>query len=582
MASPLISLKWTAKVKLSQKIQDPLSIYVLKFLEDYFLLGVTTQTQRLRYFSFLTWAWKKITEEKMEWTKLLDMEKIITLAAAIHHTNDAEPKGIRNKKDAIDFLKGRSLVDVDKFRNFGRNNKDGYGDYYYRGPCQNLGLWRVYEKGVVFSQVGQHVAKLFGKAVSGHDSLFVGKKYAKRELKRLFNCCFCPEKIPPDEKEAWRKIFFGFVKFSPQADVLFDEEIFDSFVRKELEPVQDIEINADVVQDAYLQKGLEGTLTTVSDENLKKMLKRTIVRRHTLFLILKIVSEAEPSSAPSWNLDQVIRDAIYYKQVQTQNGKIKDIDFQNLEKIRSLWEVFVHNLYYISFLEFMFEILLNILKKRPFGMTISQVMSSIKTEELVKELQTSGLSITSLSEGLSQFEKDVQGILNNEKTSLKSKLNERQLLIKLMNYEKDEEALAALLLLVILLKQRYETFSSYQLQVIKEGETRLEQLSPPLIYSTLTKSDPLNFISNLFELIRNRHRIVSAIKYIQDGTKSWLLTEEDGRAFYYGEDLWRARCYREAKWHNVVELLIDMGLLDKKVKTLTLTKEGKKWLEKIF
>jgi hypothetical protein len=215
-------------------------------------------------------------------------------------------------------------------------------------------------------------------------------------------------------------------------------------------------------------------------------------------------------------------------------------------------------------------------------MTISQVTSFIKAEELVKELQAYGLSVTSLSEGMSQIEKDMQSILNHEKASLKSKLNERQLLLKLRNYENNEQALAALLVLAVFLKQRYETFSSSQLQMIKEEEIWLGSLSPQSIYFVLTKTDVINFISDLLELIKNRHRMISAMKYIQDGTKAWLLTEEDGRSFYYGEDLWKAKCHREAKWDNVLELLIDMGLLEKQRKTLTLTNEGKEWLERIF
>ena len=57
-------LSWTEKIGLSKTIRDPLQLAVFRFPDQYFLTGITTQTQRIRYYTFLTWAWNQIKEKK--------------------------------------------------------------------------------------------------------------------------------------------------------------------------------------------------------------------------------------------------------------------------------------------------------------------------------------------------------------------------------------------------------------------------------------------------------------------------------------------------------------------------------------
>jgi len=54
------TILWTEKVNLG-RILDPLQISVLRNPEEHFFVGITGQTPRLRYYSFLTWAWKNKT-----------------------------------------------------------------------------------------------------------------------------------------------------------------------------------------------------------------------------------------------------------------------------------------------------------------------------------------------------------------------------------------------------------------------------------------------------------------------------------------------------------------------------------------
>ena len=131
---------WTQKVTLN-RIIDPLALSGFKFVEDDFLKGIITQTERLRYYSFLTWAWNIIKNKNLPRSTILNMEKVFTLACAYHHLGKGDhPKGIRNRKNGETFLEENSYIDVTELTLFGRNNKQGYGNYYYTGsgvtPCR--------------------------------------------------------------------------------------------------------------------------------------------------------------------------------------------------------------------------------------------------------------------------------------------------------------------------------------------------------------------------------------------------------------------------------------------------------------
>lgn len=91
----------------------------------------------------------------------------------------------------------------------------------------------------------------------------------------------------------------------------------------------------------------------------------------------------------------------------------------------------------------------------------------------------------------------------------------------------------------------------------------------------------IDYLKSVLDLVSNRHRLISAMKYALNGTRSWLFTEEGGLSYYYGTD-YRVRSYREAKWSNVTELLIDMGLVTVNNGRYCLSKVGERWLKRIF
>jgi len=570
-------LRWTTKTSLSSRIQDPLGMYVLKFLEDYFLPGITTQTERLRYFSFLTWAWKQIADKKLDWNKILDMEKVLTLIAAMHHDNDPNsPKGIRNKRDAAEFLSHHETIDLDKFTRFGRNNKEGYGNFYYKGPLKTLRiLWRENDN-IRFSSIGKRIAMLIDN-LSPMATVFLKKRFSKQELSKLHSFCFCDEKILAEERKIWRMVFFGFTNLTKDGDLRIDFASYKDFKEGRLVISPTLSLPLGISEEVSLQTDKEAVLEKILAQDHQKIEERIYWRRYTLFLIMKIIAEAEPEIG---ELNQTIRDAIYFRQVFTKNGKIKNLDFGQLEGVRRLWEVYVHNLYYISVFEIIFRILLEKIREKPLGITLDAIVSSFDLREIKRTMEKWGIIIKDPDPEITQIENKVKSIVS-ERTNLWNFLNERNLFLKSLKSTSYEERLANLLLLLTLLKHRYESFSEEQIKVLSYRESGLFSLKPKIIYSTLLHDKISRFIKDVFALVKNRHLYIAGMKYHKFGTRSWLFTEEDNFLYYYGRN-YQIRGYREAKWRNVIELLLDMKLLKKEGKRILLSGVGERWLAKII
>ena len=134
------NLFWTERINLSQ-VRDPLQLAVFRYPDGRFLPAITTQTTRIRYFTYMTWVWNQIKKRKEMGIKSRDLEKILVLVSAHHHENNDAPKGILNIDGAREFLSGNSQIDLDKFEPFGKKNKKtGYGHAYYTQPLATLDI----------------------------------------------------------------------------------------------------------------------------------------------------------------------------------------------------------------------------------------------------------------------------------------------------------------------------------------------------------------------------------------------------------------------------------------------------------
>lgn len=560
-------ISWTKKLRLNRS-RDPLGLRPLKKLEDYFLPGITTQTQRLRYYSFLAWAWKKIKDEdirpEIARELLLSMEKVLALITQYNHQNDKSvPYGTRNTRSASDFLqhnRKRKFININEFTDFGYggNNETGYGTYYYKNPLRILRIvWSEGRNKIRFSKVGESVADLF-ETMRGKEAFFL-RKIPRRKLKSLHPFCLCNARLSKKERNIWRMIFFGFTKWEGENYLALDKQTQNRFRQGKLTFFRS-------PQEWY---GFSDADLDIDNLQLETD-SRAIGRRGTLMMIMKIVSATQPEFN---EIDQIVRDTIYFRQFVSKSSRVKQISFGKLESLRVLWEVYVHNLYFISAFEEIFAILLKILESEPMGASLAYITSSLKLSSIEDEIKRFRFTLQDL-ENVGKQLKDSLG----EKTNLKMTLNERKLFFNALSSETHEKKLANLIALLCLLRYRYSSFTRPQRNVLHDAEASLLSVTPSQFYKYVMKGAIESFVEKLFRLVSDRHRFVASIRY-RSGTKCWLLTEEDGLLFHYGKPF-KFRAYRESKWRNVAELLYDMGLLEKRNKAFKISRIGKIWLNR--
>ncbi len=554
---------WTKKLKLNRS-RDPLGLRPLKVLEDHFLPGITTQTQRLRYYSFLTWAWRRMRNGDVDSQGFLLMEKLLTLITQSNHQEDnSVPYGTRNTRSGSDFLREQNRkrsISLNEYIDFGYGgrNKIGYGTYYYRNPLRLLRIvWYDEKKGIELSKVGESIARLF-EAKRGKRTFF-SDKVPKGKLRSLHQFCLCNDVISMEERNIWRMVFFGFTESKTPNHLVLDKQTFSRFQRGKLQ----------FPEDPKRWLGTRDFDLEAGHRDLEEDL-RIIGRRGTLFLIMKIVEATQPEAN---EIDQIARDTLYFRQFMSGSNKVKRIGFGKLESLRVLWEVYVHNLYLISVLEDVFTILLESLETKPMGASLHDIMSSLKLSLIENKIERLGFDSQDLGNVETRLERELQG-----KTSLKTRVNERKLFFDVFSSETHEERLANLVALLCLLKYRFLSFSEPQIEVLRCTEKDLQSVAPTYLYKYLVKGPMEPLIERLLRLVANRHRFIASIRY-KAGTRCWLITEEDDVFFHYGKR-YRWRAYRESKWRNVVELLCDLGLLEKKDTTFKISRTGRSWLRR--
>ena len=307
------NLYWTEKIKFGE-IRDPLQLAVFKFPEVYFLTGITTQTQRLRYYTFVTWAWNQIQEKNSAHEKMRDMEKILTLVSARHHLlGENQPTGIENitfaknflfelirekfedSESDIDFAQG---FDIDKFR---EKKFVARGNNYYRAPLKDLYVWDVdKDDDIIVSPAGKDISTIFSEHIGKTADKIWSKTVHLDELSNSLCCC----SISPKEQNFWKHVFFGLTTMNKDGGI-------------EIDPVKQLKItDPDKLSFEKFTK-LDETIEMSEDEedvyslddsffDYEDYKTTTVMRQGTLFMLLEIIKNSRPRGGRI--LNQTIRD----------------------------------------------------------------------------------------------------------------------------------------------------------------------------------------------------------------------------------------------------------------------------------
>ena len=273
----------------------------------------------------------------------------------------------------------------------------------------------------------------------------------------------------------------------------------------------------------------------------------------------------------------------YYSQFQVED-KISQINFnQQLESYRKHWEVYAHNQYYVTIFEKTLSIILDISKHNPFGIEIDELVRKIDSKKFLDSISKNlGFQISDSDSVETVYEKLV-GAMGDKKTTLSSPINEHDMLENIQNTTDQTETLGLIFVLFLLCKYRYFSFDEKALRMNSRiTHDKYYNISPKTRYDEFSKIQVAKFPEELLRFVIKRYRRVSAKKLASNGTKVWLFTvDDDVLSFNDQPKKFNEEMYRDRKWYYVLEIMNDLGLVQKNNKNWEITMEGEKWLNKI-
>ncbi|MCZ7621438.1 MAG: hypothetical protein M5U24_02980 [Candidatus Kuenenia sp.] len=344
--------RWTKRVIAETGGRDPLGLSrVSDMIVEFLLTGITTQTNRARYYSFYCWnIWNiwhiHLTEKPQKYKDFVDSfrrrEAVLAMSTYANNSNTS-PVGIKAARPILE--KGFQRGEMDSnFRVLPSNALGGYGQYY-GGSLYQLGLTRRIENGI------DHLNKGMGEALAEAFHLSI-------------------HETPYIQKELFRKTKIPLVDFDGSKKLL----TLDAIMKKSGV------IERKLLIDLFF--GFNGTTICES----------TLLRRHTLGQILHILCEYERHDL-YLNLDSIDVIFVYapsYFDVIWSEEDDKTIPYKCPEKFRrchSLWRQFCLQQYFTNALENILFAVLEIIGNESAGLTIENIVLRLMETTFLKVLR---------------------------------------------------------------------------------------------------------------------------------------------------------------------------------------------------
>ena len=229
------------------------------------------------------------------------------------------------------------------------------------------------------------------------------------------------------------------------------------------------------------------------------------------------------------------------------------------------------------------SIICEISKHNPLGIEIDELVRKIDSKKFLDSISKNlGFQISDSDSVEIVYEKLV-GAMGDKKTTLSSPINEHDMLENIQNTTDQTETLGLIFVLFLLCKYRYFSFDEKALRMNSRiTHDKYYNISPKTRYDEFSKIQVAKFPEELLRFVIKRYRRVSAKKLASNGTKVWLFTvDDDVLSFNDQPKKFNEEMYRDRKWYYVLEIMNDLGLVQKNNKNWEITMEGEKWLNKI-
>jgi hypothetical protein len=544
-----VQLNWSKKIPSDSAVRDPLGIWNHLDIQTDFVPGITSVTDRIRYYTLLAWYWQNLGPDKI--LNQTEFERYFILACLAHHDGNFNHPSLNYV-----FNKTRFKNNWTKITRFDLKFQiNGFGRSYYSRQLDILRCVWTDIYGDHFSPIN---AKLADSLKNLSRAAFREKNPTKQYLKTKFNgLCICDSENNYQEIEIISKLFFGF--FSERDDEWdIDDEAYDSFLSGEV----DLNFEGKDLDLEYV-------------ENINELSRR---RRNTLFMFLKIISETQPEPK---ELVRYVWDATYF----SENSRTKKtIEFGRLSNIRLYWEFLQLNVYYVFALESILDVIQKTVQKNPC-VKKTEILETLKESEIYSALSRSlGEEFSGNSTILDIIDR-LEKLNGEERTSLNSSINESSVFDNIERTDILEEKLAHILVMLCLLESRY-WITSDRIRNYKVAARKSELTHPKLditLVLTLKKNHGgqkiLEYLKYLVIDVVDTHLSESAQRY-GSGTRNWIFTEEEGNLTSARTELIRVYS-RDNRWESIRNLLVDLKFIKISNNHFNLTSKGELWLKKI-
>ena len=538
--------RWTKSQKIEDSGRDPLGLArVHERLTDWLVPGITTQTDRARYYSFYLWSIYDTNRTDMPSNRrqfiegMRRREAVFVLSCLAHHD------GV-GPVDLVGVEKGSKIWKRDPkprwfstdFQPLPSNPLGGYSQYY-GGSLYRLGLTHTPENANGVDQLtpgGRKVAEAFESSIS-RTQFLRGKHQVDDELsftvlRDLGNkACLC--ELPGTngaERELLTNLFFGLDEFEND--------------------------------DALL-------------------------RRQTLLLCLDVIDFANRSRMPIHEKDfdhSVLREAAYFRQIGSDKKTIDYAPGGSLGICSERWRLVELHRYYAYVLETLFATILSELEKARAGLSLDEFVSQLDWADMSAILKKWGRIpernrladwLASIAGDREQIDKTMSRSFDR-RVGLGARLNEIDICDETDETESPSKRIVLSLALLFTLYCRFYNSRATDLWGSVSGLARDDlwfDVTARRIDNHLARGSTVKeFLCDLIQKeVVDQHKLITVVEkgHIEN---SWLQLID-------GKLLWRrtyAPVWRSAKLENCRKIICDLSLAKVNPKgTLSLTSRGR-------
>jgi len=331
--------QWTKKVAFEAGGRDPLGLSrVSDLIKGQLLRGIVSNNNRARYYSYFCWAFWHIEQEETARrykdfeTKYRRREAVLALATLSNNSKTSMLIGVDEAKLTLIRGKERKEVDCD-FRVLPSNPLGAFGQYF-RGSLYELGLYTRTEDGIYHAAPGE------GEALARTVHAVAQKTpYVKNRL-------------------------FGEMRLSLN-DLTKSQQY----------------LTLDAIREPFAAQEREQLIEAFFKFTGRKLTEFDLSRRHTLALILHVVSEYEKhgsrAGVESIN-DDIVYPAYYYDTLQLSERKAVAYKCPDvLRPAHSMWKQFGLHQFFTQAMEDLLEAVLD---------AVGGELSGLVPEDLVTKL----------------------------------------------------------------------------------------------------------------------------------------------------------------------------------------------------